>query len=56
MGVSVERTGFVRSFTGTAFANDPVDYVATFSQLNRLMQVECQISTKRFIFNLTRIP
>jgi hypothetical protein len=54
MGLSVS----IRSFTGTAFVNDPVDYVATFSQVKRLMQVrvECQILTNCFIFNLTRIP
>jgi hypothetical protein len=56
MGLSVENTGFFRRFTDTAFINDPVDYVATVSQVNRLMQVECQIFTSRFIFNLTRIP
>jgi len=32
MGLSAEHTGSVRSFTGTAFVNDPVDYVATFSR------------------------
>lgn len=48
----------VRSLTGTAFVNDPVDYVATCSQVNRSMQVrvECQISANPFIFNLNRIP
>jgi hypothetical protein len=56
MGLSVEHTGSFRRFTDTAFVNDPVDYVATVSQVNRLMQVECQIFTNRFIFNLIRIP
>jgi len=55
MGLSAEHTRSVRSFTGTAFVNDPVDYVATFSEVNRLMQVECQISTNCLLFNLTRI-
>jgi len=55
MGLSAEHTRSVRSVTGTAFVNDPVDYVATFSQVNRLMQVECQVSTNRLVFNLNRI-